>query len=88
MSHISKYNNEVPAFATPFVGRSVRDFFSEHDVVATPRRFTSVATPMSRRIQYQPDLVAGLEEDEHKEEIEGAKNTHLCSISKFHLSCY
>jgi len=26
---------------------------------------------MSRRIQYQPDLVAGLEEDENKEELKG-----------------
>ena len=75
MSHLSKYNNDDHlAFATPnprTVGRSVRDFFSEHDVIATPRRFTTIATPMSRRIQYQPDLVAGLEEDEHKEQIEG-----------------
>ena len=57
MTHISKYNEEVreeSVFATPnprTLGRGVRDFYSERDAVATPRRFTTIATPMSRKIK-------------------------------------
>ncbi len=77
MSHISKYNEEAldeMVLATPnpkILGRSVRDFYFGRDAAPTPRRFSTTATPMSRRIQYQPDLVAGLEEDENKEELKG-----------------
>ena len=59
MTHISKYNDEVreeSVFATPnprTLGRGVRDFYSERDAAATPRRFTTVATPMSRKIKVQ-----------------------------------
>ena len=59
MTHISKFNDEVreeSVFATPnprTLGRGVRDFYSERDAAATPRRFTTVATPMSRKIKVQ-----------------------------------
>ena len=79
MTHISKYNEEARdemVLATPnpkALGRSVRDFYAGRDAAPTPRRFSTTATPMSRRIQYEPDLVAGLEEDENKKELKGRR---------------
>ena len=77
MSHISKFHEAArheTILATPnprILGRSVRDFYSERDAAATPRRFSSIATPMSRRIRYEPDLVAELEEEDHRECLDG-----------------
>lgn len=77
MSHISKFQEDErqqTVLATPnprILGRSVRDFYFERDVVATPRRFSSVATPLVRRVQYHPDLVAELEEESHRERLNG-----------------
>jgi hypothetical protein len=77
MSHISKFNEDVrneTIRATPnprSIGRSVRDFYSERDAVATPRRFSTVSTPMSRRIRCEPDIAAGLEEEDNRDKLEG-----------------
>ena len=77
MSHISRFHEEArhqTILATPnprVLGRSVRDFYSERDAVATPKRYASVATPLARRVQYHPDLVAELEEEGNKNRLKG-----------------
>lgn len=77
MSHISLFDAQArddACEATPAPGavtKNVSHFFSARSARPTPRRFLGSAAPSCRRFRFAPDLMAGVEEDEHPEVVRG-----------------
>jgi len=71
MSHVDQFNEEMghAAMAQNVLGRAQRKSYRETDfqvtkqAMATPKRFRMAETPRRRRIHFQPDLVASVEEE-------------------------
>jgi len=52
------------------MGKTVRDFFSRKDCLATPRRFIGIGQSTinsARQLSFAPDIIAGVEEDDFGE---------------------
>ena len=63
-------NHELNYSTFQQIGRTVRDFLSRKDAVATPRRFignNQSILASARKLNFAPDIIAGVEEDDNGE---------------------